>query len=184
MGTLPIPAHAQWSDVVSAQYGANRSWVDVTNQVRSMARNGSLNFRVSTGVLGVADPAPGVVKTLRLRVRNYNGQSQDYTYQENQQVNLRLGNSGGGVGPGYPPNRPGYPNQYNLRSDDQRRFDSYYTRVPAHEQSERDPQHGKADVRHLFQLPDSQLGALQPGGVAKRGAARSRVGWRWRRRLE
>jgi len=116
-------------DVVSAQYGADRRWANVTSQVQSKVRNGSLNFRVNNDAFGVGDPAPNVVKTLRLRVRTSNGQTRDYTYQENDTVNLQLG----GYGPGYPPNRPGYPNnpnnsRYNLRSDDQSRFDSYYTR--------------------------------------------------------
>ena len=120
---LPVYALAQSGDVISAQYGADRRWANVTNQVRNRVRNGSLNFRVNNDAFGVGDPAPGVVKTLRLRVRQYNGQPRDYTYQENQVVNLQLG---GNYGPGYP-NRPGYSN-YNLRSDDQSRFDSYYTR--------------------------------------------------------
>jgi len=122
----PLHAIAQSGDVVSAQYGADRRWANVTNQVRSKIRNGSLNFRVNNDAFGVGDPAPGVVKTLRLRVRQYNNQNRDYTYQENQQVSLQLG--GGNYNPGYP-NRPGYPgSNYNLRSDDQSRFDSYYTR--------------------------------------------------------
>lgn len=124
---ISLQAQAQRGDVSNAQYGANRTWINVTNQVRSMVRNGSLNFRVNNGTLGVQDPVPGVVKTLRLRVTDYNGQSRDYTYQENQQVNLQIG----GGGPGYPPNRPGTGpgyGGYQLRSDDQSRFDSYYTR--------------------------------------------------------
>jgi hypothetical protein len=121
----PLYAVAQSGDVISAQYGADRRWANVTNQVRGKIRNGSLNFRINNDAFGVGDPAPGVVKTLRLRVREYNNQTRDYTYQENQQVSLQLG----GNGPGYPnrPGGPGYSN-YNLRSDDQSRFDSYYTR--------------------------------------------------------
>jgi len=123
---LPTFALAQSGDVISAQYGADRRWANVTNQVRGKIRNNSLNFRVNNDAFGVGDPAPGTVKTLRLRVREYNNQTRDYTYQENQVVNLQLG---GNYGPGYP-NRPGYPggSRYNLRSDDQSRFDSYYTR--------------------------------------------------------
>ena len=122
---IPLQAQAQRGDVTNAQYGANRTWINVTNQVRSMVRNGSLNFRVTNQALRVQDPVPGVTKTLRLRVADYNGQTRDYTYQENQQVNLQVY----GGGPGNPPNRPGpgY-GSYQLRTDDQKRFDSYYTR--------------------------------------------------------
>jgi hypothetical protein len=119
-----VPALAQGSDVVSAQYGANRNVIDVTNTVRSMVRNGSLQFQVTNENLRVNDPAPGVVKTLRLRVRDYNGHTRNYDYREKQTVNLQMGWTN-------PPNRPGNPGggyQGRLRSDDQKRFDSYYTR--------------------------------------------------------
>jgi hypothetical protein len=113
---------AQSGVVVGADYGANRTWVDVTNQVRGMVRNGQLNFRVSTGAFGISDPVPNVPKTLRLRVRDYNGRTQNYTYRENDTVNLQL--QGNWTNP---PNRPG--NGYGrLNADDQKRFDSYYSR--------------------------------------------------------
>jgi hypothetical protein len=121
MGTVGCGlAFAQGSDVVSAEYGAHRTWVDVTNQVRSMARNGSLNFRVSTGVFGINDPVPNQVKMLRLRVRDAYGSTKNYQYQENQTVNLQLGWTN-------PPNRPG-PGYGRLNTSDQQRFDSYYSR--------------------------------------------------------
>jgi hypothetical protein len=122
---VSIPVRAQSGDIISADYGANNRWVNVTNQVRSKVRNGRLNFRVNNDAFGVGDPAPGVKKTLRLRVRQYNGQTRDYRYQENEVVDIQVGN----YGSGYPPNRPGYGHSnYRLRSDDQSRFDSYYTR--------------------------------------------------------
>jgi hypothetical protein len=120
--TASASAFAQGGDVVAATYGAGRSSVDVTNQVRSMARNGSLNFRVSNDVLG-GDPAPNQVKTLQLRVRDAYGRTQNYQYQEGQTVTLQLGYTN-------PPNRPGQGSGYNgrLNASDQQRFDSYYSR--------------------------------------------------------
>jgi len=119
-----VPLFAQSGDVVGADYGAGRSYADVTNRVRSLVRNGSLNFRVDNDTLG-GDPAPGQPKTLRLRVRDAFGRTQTQTYREGQTVNVQLGWSN-------PPNRPGPGpggNWYGrLNSSDQQRFDSYYSR--------------------------------------------------------
>jgi Domain of unknown function (DUF3395) len=115
---------AQSGDVVGADYGAGRNFVDVTNQVRSMIRNGSLNFRVSNDAFRVGDPAPNQVKTLRLRVRDAYGRTQTQQYREGQTVNLQLGWTN-------PPNRPGPgPGGWygRLNGSDQQRFDSYYSR--------------------------------------------------------
>jgi hypothetical protein len=62
------------------------------------------------------DHAPGRVKELHIRVRQWNGHIRDYKFHEQSQVVLQVGGSGG--------------NQYQgrLRSDDQGRFDSYFTR--------------------------------------------------------
>ena len=121
--TCSLPLFAQVGDVVAGVYGAQRGTVDVTNQIRSMARNGSLNFRVSTGVFGVSDPAPNQVKTLQLRLRDAFGRTNTYRYQEGQTVSLQLGYTN-------PPNGPGQGPGYNgrLSASDQQRFDSYYSR--------------------------------------------------------
>jgi hypothetical protein len=120
-----LPLFGQSGDVVGAEYGAGRNFVDVTNQVRSMIRNGSLNFRVNNDAFRVGDPAQNQVKTLRLRVRDAYGRAQTYQYREGDTVNLQLGWTN-------PPNRPGPGpggNWYGrLNSGDQQRFDSYYSR--------------------------------------------------------
>jgi hypothetical protein len=120
-----LPLFGQSGDVVGADYGAGRNFVDVTNQVRSMIRNGSLNFRVNNDAFRVGDPAPNQVKTLRLRVRDAYGRAQTHQYREGDTVNLQLGWTN-------PPNRPGPGpggNWYGrLNGSDQQRFDSYYTR--------------------------------------------------------
>jgi hypothetical protein len=120
-----VPVFAQAGDIVFADYGAGRNFADVTNQVRSMVRNGSLNFRVSNDALRVGDPAPNQVKTLRIRVRDAYGRTQTQQYREGQTVTLQLGWTN-------PPNRPGPGPGGNwsgrLNSSDQQRFDSYYSR--------------------------------------------------------
>jgi hypothetical protein len=111
---LATLALAQGGTIASATYGAGRRRADVTGRVQSMVQNGTLNFRVNNDSMG-GDPAPGQVKELHIRVRQWNGRTRDYKFQEQSQVTLQVG--GGG-------------NQYQgrLRSDDQRRFDSYYSR--------------------------------------------------------
>lgn len=120
-----VPLFGQSGDVVGAEYGAGRSFADVTNQVRSLIRNGSLNFRVNNDAFRVGDPAPNQVKTLRLRVRDAYGRAQTYQYREGDTVNLQLGWTN-------PPNRPGPGpggNWYGrLNGADQQRFDGYYSR--------------------------------------------------------
>jgi hypothetical protein len=120
------PGFAQVGEVVAATYGANRNSVDVTNQVRSMAGNGSLNFRVSNEAFGVGDPAPNQVKTLQLRIRDASGRTKAYQYQEGQTVSLQLGWGNPPNRPGTGPGAPGYSGRLN--ASDQQRFDSYYSR--------------------------------------------------------
>ncbi len=69
-------------------YGSGNYWADVTQRVASMLRRDSLNFRVDNATLGI-DPAPRQPKTLRLEIRNRDGQVEQQTYQENEFVHLR-----------------------------------------------------------------------------------------------
>jgi hypothetical protein len=75
-------------EIIRAEYGSGNHWVDVTQRVQSLNRGGVLNFRVDNDTLGV-DPAPGVAKVLRLRVRRQDGTTQQLAFQENQYVTLR-----------------------------------------------------------------------------------------------
>ena len=86
-------AAAQGGEIVSADYGAGSSRVDVTARVQSLAQNGTLNFRVSNDALG-GDPAPNHVKELHIRVRGQNGRIRDYRFQEKDTVYLTLDNGG------------------------------------------------------------------------------------------
>jgi len=57
-------AEAPRLTVVKAVYGAGDQWADVTDALAAMVRGGSLFVQASNGLVG--DPAPGVVKELRL----------------------------------------------------------------------------------------------------------------------
>jgi hypothetical protein len=106
-------AAAQGGAIDRASYGEGRRRVDVTSQVQSLVRNGTLDFRLTNEALGVSDPAPGRAKDLHIRVRQWNGKVRDYRFQEKSQVTLQV------EGDSY---------EARLNPDDQRRFDSYYTR--------------------------------------------------------
>jgi|SRR6516162_10567805 len=51
--------------VNKAQYGKHGAWVDVTDRVRSLIRDNSLDFRVNASTLG-GDVSPGPDNALRL----------------------------------------------------------------------------------------------------------------------
>jgi hypothetical protein len=87
-------AMAQGGELVSAEWGVRGSRVDVTPRVRSLMRNGVLNFEVTRFVLGI-DPDPHRVKDLIIRVRRWDGQIEEYAYAERSVVNLELDPDGG-----------------------------------------------------------------------------------------
>ena len=82
-------AVAQGGEFVSAEWGVQGRRVDVTPRVRSLMRNGVLNFEVTRFVLGI-DPDPHRVKDLIIRVRGWDGQIEEYAYAEKSVVNLEL----------------------------------------------------------------------------------------------
>ena len=84
-----VSAMAQGGDLVSAEWGRRGRRVDVTPRVRSLMRNGVLNFQVTRFVLGI-DPDPHQVKDLLIRVRRWDGQVEDYDFPEKGTVNLQL----------------------------------------------------------------------------------------------
>ncbi|GEM_PF-3367801 len=107
------PALGQSYLIVRATYGEGTRTMDVTLRVQSMVRNGALNFRLTNEALGVSDPAPGRRKQLVVVVRQGDGRTRDYLFDEKTQVVLQVG-----------------PESYQgrLSGEDQRRFDSYYSR--------------------------------------------------------
>jgi len=65
--------------IITAQYGADANWIDVTKQVRSKVDNNKLIIRVSNELAG--DPVFGVVKTLKVKYK-LNGVEQQIEKQE------------------------------------------------------------------------------------------------------
>jgi len=67
-----------------AEYGADNRWVDVTPRLRELAR-GDVTFRMGNSTFGI-DPAPGVVKTLRIYTRGPRGGNRVFEYREGSTV--------------------------------------------------------------------------------------------------
>ena len=82
-------AMAQGGSLVSAEFGIPGRRVDVTPQVRSMIRDGVLQFEATRQVLGV-DPAPGRPKDLVIRLRHWDGNTEDFAFPEKSAVSLEL----------------------------------------------------------------------------------------------
>jgi len=86
---LATSAMAQGGALVAAEWGLPGARVDVTPQVRSLIHDGILQFPATRQVLGV-DPAPGRVKDLIIRIRHWEGDTQDYSFPEKSYVNLEI----------------------------------------------------------------------------------------------
>jgi hypothetical protein len=80
---------AQGGVLVAAEWGLPGRRVDVTDRVRSLARDGVLQFEATRQVLGI-DPAPGRVKDLVIRIRHWDGDTQEYAFPEKTLVSLEL----------------------------------------------------------------------------------------------
>jgi len=70
--------------ILGAWYGTPRQNVDVTQRLRELARTNSF-FRMGNKTFGV-DPAPGVVKTLRIWGRGPRGDERAFEYREGSLV--------------------------------------------------------------------------------------------------
>ena len=75
--------------LVRAEYGAGNAWMDVTGRVRSLINGDVLHIRADNATFG-GDPAVGVPKTLRLRVRDDAGHERMLTFREKEIVELSL----------------------------------------------------------------------------------------------
>jgi len=82
-------ARAQGGELVGAEWGVPASRVDVTARVRTFVHGGVLQFEVTRFNLGI-DPAPHQNKILLIRVRDWDGDVQEYSYPERSTVNLEL----------------------------------------------------------------------------------------------
>lgn len=97
----PAPATAQQWTIIGADYGVGENRVDVTQAVRGWVRDGIPRISVVPDHLGVGDPAPGVVKTLRIRARNDRGGFYIFHYPDHVWVDVRIFRAGGEDHPGY-----------------------------------------------------------------------------------
>ncbi len=67
--------------ILSAQYGSRRRHVDVTNQLKQMAR-ADMQLRLNYRTFGV-DPDPGHAKVLRIYARGPRGHERMFEYRDN-----------------------------------------------------------------------------------------------------
>jgi hypothetical protein len=86
---LVTAAAAQGGELVAAEYGSGNHRVDVTPQIRAFVHDGMLRFDVNDQNLGV-DPARGHVKELFIRIRHWDGQTEEFRFPEYAHVNLAL----------------------------------------------------------------------------------------------
>jgi hypothetical protein len=70
--------------ILKASYGTGSSKVDVTSEVSSHIKDGSLNLVVTTDSLGISDPAPGQLKTLDVSYSINNGRANTQTLKDNE----------------------------------------------------------------------------------------------------
>ena len=98
--------------IIRAEYGADTRWADVTQQLRRIASTDA-TFRMGNSTFGI-DPAPGVVKTLRILANSPNGGNRTFEYREGSTVDGAQfsgwsgGDWGNGGGNGYPGGRGEY----------------------------------------------------------------------------
>ena len=82
-------AMAQGGELVGAEWGAPGRRVDVTARVRTFIHDGVLQLEVTRFNLGI-DPAPGQIKVLVVRLREWDGDIRDYSYAERSWARLEL----------------------------------------------------------------------------------------------
>jgi hypothetical protein len=80
--------------ILTAQYGSERRHVDVTRQLKDLARRDRV-FRLDFRTFGV-DPDEGNAKALRIFARSPNGQEQMFEYQDNSMIDGAIFRGWGG----------------------------------------------------------------------------------------
>lgn len=80
--------------ILSAQYGNEQRHVDVTNQLKELARQDRV-FRLNYRTFGV-DPAEGRSKVLRIFARGPNGQERMFEYRDNSLIDGAIFSGWGG----------------------------------------------------------------------------------------
>jgi hypothetical protein len=77
------PDRGQWQ-ILGARYGTAQRNIDVTQRLRQLAQQ-DITFQVTNRLFG-SDPAPGVVKILRIYARGPGGGTRTFEYFENDVV--------------------------------------------------------------------------------------------------
>jgi hypothetical protein len=88
-----VSSLAQQLEIVSARYGGENTWLDVTARVQSRVQNNALALQVDVATLG-SDPLPGVVKTLRIHYR-FNNREFDAAGSDNDTIRIPESSGGG-----------------------------------------------------------------------------------------
>ena len=70
--------------IIRAEYGAGNRWVNVTQRLKQIASSNA-TFRMGNSTFNV-DPAPGVVKSLRILTKDPRGQDRAFEYREGSTV--------------------------------------------------------------------------------------------------
>ncbi len=93
LAALPVFAVPQsgW-EIVRADYGSGKAWMDVTERVRSLVEGDDLTFTVNSTTLG-APQRRGRNRWLRLQLKDSDGQSRQLTFRDNQRVRLQVFNT-------------------------------------------------------------------------------------------
>ena len=86
---LSASAMAQGGEFVSAVWGVPGHTVDVTARVRTFIHDGVLQLEVTRFNLAI-DPAPHQNKTLIIRVREWDGDINEFSYPERSTAQLEL----------------------------------------------------------------------------------------------
>lgn len=115
---LATSGMAQQFEILSARYGSAHRNIDVTRQLRQLAR-GNATFRLSWRTFG--DPAQGQAKTLRIFARGPRGANRFFEYLDNDIVDGSVFSGWGGgnwgdrpwhggwnPGPGWQNGNPGF----------------------------------------------------------------------------
>jgi hypothetical protein len=83
--------------VLRADWSSGNRWMDVTNQVRILLSGNGMAKVNNTNMGG--DPAVGADKVLRIRARNFQVQTREFTFNEGSSIDAsQFYNYGGGIG--------------------------------------------------------------------------------------
>lgn len=97
---ISSPAYAQRWHVERAEYGAGGRVADVTNIVRDIIHSGQVRVPVTNYTMQ-GDPAYGEPKVLRIFAQQNDGDRREFTFRENELIDLEIFRRGEGREGGY-----------------------------------------------------------------------------------